>query len=220
MIPLFSTEGPTSITCPPVGVVMVPWLATLPAMPLPAKRMRPERKSSLDRPSDEATRPATSIRAPAPKTMPFGLMSATRPLDCSVPRICEGSTPVTRLSTLESALCCTKRVVSPAPMEKDCQLMMAPGVLVTVRVDPCLAIDAWPLTTDAPVGFPHAGAWKAHATANATAETRNRDGPVECRMVLISTPWLIAAAAIPQRRPVISLSVRRRELNALAQCVT
>ena len=53
-----------------------------------------------------------------------------------MPRIWEGSPPVTRLRTWLWALCCTKRVVSFVLMEKPFQLMMVPGVLVTVSVLP------------------------------------------------------------------------------------
>ena len=50
-----------------------------------------------------------------------------------------GLLAMTRLSTAELADCWAKRVISLAPMEKFCQLMMVPGVLVTVRVLPLVA---------------------------------------------------------------------------------
>jgi hypothetical protein len=62
--------------------------------------------------------------------MPFGLIRKTLPFDCSAPRIFVGSWPMTRFSTALSLLCWMKRAISPAPMLKLCQLMMAPGVFV------------------------------------------------------------------------------------------
>ena len=80
-------------------------------------------------------------------------MRNTRPFDVSVPRITDGSEPSTRLRTEEFELCWMKRVISPVPIEKPCQLMTAPGLLVMLRVLPCCAIDTWPLTTCGPTGF-------------------------------------------------------------------
>ena len=65
----------------------------------------------------------------------------------------EGSTPTTRLSTELAADCWIKRVTSLCEIEKPCQLMMAPGVLVIVSRLPCWLKSALPLTTAAPVGF-------------------------------------------------------------------
>src|SRR5688572_24344672 len=94
----------------------------------------PARKSAFDRLSELATRPATSTRAPAPNRTPFGLIRNTRPFDCNVPRITEGSItpadPVTRFSTALEFDCWMKRVISLAPIEKDCQLMIALGEFV------------------------------------------------------------------------------------------
>ena len=130
--PWLSTAEPISMTRPPGAAVMLPWLMTGAANARSAaKRMRPARKSSLVIFSVEATSPATSTRALAPKNMPFGLMRKTRPFDCRVPRMTDGSTPVTRLSTVLAADCWMKRVVSAAPIENCCQLMIAPGVLMT-----------------------------------------------------------------------------------------
>jgi len=85
--------------------------------------------------------------------MPFGLMMNTRPLDCRLPRIWLGLPPVTRLSTVLAALCWTKRVNSPVLIEKLFQLMIAPGLLVTVRVLPLRANVADPLTTVGATGL-------------------------------------------------------------------
>ena len=43
---------------------------------------------------------------------------------------------MTRLRTLEAALCWMKHVVSLAPIEKPCQLIIAPGLLVTFSDPP------------------------------------------------------------------------------------
>ena len=94
-----------------------------------------------------------SIVDPAPKTMPLGLISNTWPFDCSVPRITEGFPPTTRFSTALDADCCRKRVISLAPMEKPCQLMIEPGEFVICSRLPLLVNDTWPLMTAAPLGF-------------------------------------------------------------------
>ena len=70
------------------------------------------------------------MRAPCPNRMPLGLIRKTRPFEVSVPRMTEGSGPMTRLRTLDAALCWMKLVVSLAPIENPRQLMMAPGLLV------------------------------------------------------------------------------------------
>ncbi len=107
MTPLgpFSTFGATRYTWPPSTVLILPRLVSLPSLPVPSKRLRPERKSASDMRSVEAAKPATSIIAPWPKTMPFGLTRNTRPLDRSLPRICVGSCPTTRFSTALAAFC-------------------------------------------------------------------------------------------------------------------
>jgi hypothetical protein len=90
----------------------------------------PARKSAFERLRVDATSPATSICAPAPKRMPLGLMRNTRPFDCRAPRIEEGFCAMTRFNTALEADCWRKRVISLAPIEKLCQLMMALGELV------------------------------------------------------------------------------------------
>ncbi len=117
---------------------MLPWFSTLPASALGAKLKRPARKSWLLRLSVEATSPATSMRAPGPIRMPLGLTRKTRPFEVSAPRMTERSGPMTRLRTLEAALCWMNRVVSLAPIENPCQLMIAPGLLVMLSDRPTL----------------------------------------------------------------------------------
>ena len=67
------------------------------------------------------------------------------------------SAPTTRLSTALDADCCWKRVISFAPIEKPCQLMIVPGVLVTFSVRASgVAKDAEPLTTCGRAGLAEA----------------------------------------------------------------
>ena len=81
----------------------------------------------------------------------------TRPLDKSWPWILEISAPTTRFSTALEDDCWTKRVSSFAPMEKPCQLTMALGVFVILRLPvPRPLICTLPCTTCGPVGFGHA----------------------------------------------------------------
>ena len=64
----------------------------------------------------------------------------------------------TRLSTVLEAAVWAKCVVSPAWMENFCQLMMAPGLLVTVRTLPAWLKLVAPLTTVGFSGLDRAGA--------------------------------------------------------------
>src|SRR5688572_8899996 len=134
MIPLLATLDPIRYTCPPDAALIAPWFTTDPAPGTSVKRSRPARKSAFDRSSDETTSPATSTCEPAPNTIPLGLIRKTRPFDCKTPRITEGSivppAPTTRFNTALEADCCRKRVISLAPMENDCQLMIEFGELV------------------------------------------------------------------------------------------
>ncbi|MGH8661161.1 MAG: hypothetical protein ACREUB_05290 [Burkholderiales bacterium] len=59
----------------------------------------------------------------------------------------------TRLSTALADDCWMKRVVSLAPIENCCQLMIELGLLVTVSRLPERANETWPLTTTGPTGF-------------------------------------------------------------------
>ena len=169
---------------PPSGVVIAPWLMIVPSLtPGPSPEGRgeleevklslPARKSSLDRLSVEATSPATSMRAPCPTRMPDGLMRKTLPFDVSVPSSCEGSAPMTRLSTELAADCWMKLVVSFWLMLKPCQLMMALGLLVMVRVLPSWLIAAVPWTISAPIGLAWAWMLKQRVTARANGLIRN-----------------------------------------------
>ena len=97
--PEFSIFGATSNTSPPRALRMLPALL-MPAAPgVSVKRSRLAKKSSLDKRKVLATNPATSTCEPGPNTMPLGLTKNTRPLDCSAPKMRDGSTPTTRLNT-------------------------------------------------------------------------------------------------------------------------
>ncbi len=161
----------------------MPWLITEPAPGAEVKFRRPERKSAFDRFRLEATRPAVSITEPAPKTMPFGLIRKTRPLDCSVPRIEDGFCVVTRLRTAEEPDCWTNLVISPAPIEKLCQLMIALGELVTWSRLPACRNAALPLTTVGTVGLAYAESEKQAATARASGLTAE-----PCRLLCVGAP--------------------------------
>ena len=101
-----------------------------------------------------ATSPATSTRAPAPKSTPFGFSSQTWPLLVRLPKIADGSLPTTRLSTLLAAPACWKCTPWAAPMEKLCQFRIAPALFFTVICVPWVATLAWPCTTCRPEGRP------------------------------------------------------------------
>src|SRR5258706_8967036 len=103
---------------------------------------------------------------------PFGFTRNTRPFDHSVPRITDGSCPTMRFRTALEVLCCWKRVASPAPIEKPCQLMIELGVLVTVRVLPTVLNDALPETTAGPVGLARPSVAKQEATRAHKSFTR------------------------------------------------
>ena len=136
---------------------MVPALVSLPSAPEPWKRMRPLMKSASLMLSVEAAKPATSITAPWPKAMPEGLIRKTRPLELSWPRISEGFWPTTRFSTPLAACCWMKRVISSFWIENCCQLMIAPGVFVTVSVLPLTEKLTPPAAIEAPEGLANAG---------------------------------------------------------------
>ena len=150
---------------------MVPWLTTLAAPVVSVKRRWPARKSEFDKFSVEATSPATSTVEPAPNSTPFGLIRKTRPFDCSVPNMTDGSAPTTRLSTELAADCWMKRVISFVPIENPRQLIIALGEFVIDSRLPCWLILALPETTDAPVGLASA---KSVAKHDATAATITR----------------------------------------------
>src|SRR5262245_7850326 len=151
---------------------MVPALVSLPSLPLPEKRMRPLMKSASLMLSVEAAKPATSMIAPWPNAMPDGLMRNTRPFEVSWPRISDGFCPTTRLSTTLAECCWMKRVISSRAIENCAQLMIAPGVLVIVRILPSTEKVTPPAALEAPDGLAKAEgaeAGKAALTATASA---------------------------------------------------
>ena len=103
-LPVLLTPLPSNTICPPKLLLSAPSLRTVPASPASAlKRYRPARKSLSFRRSVLVTRLLTSMRASRPKSTPLGLSSQTWPLLDRLPRMAEGSLPVTRLSTLLAA---------------------------------------------------------------------------------------------------------------------
>ena len=87
-----------------------------------------------------------------------------------------GSVPVTRLRTLEAALCWTKRTAEFWPMLKLCQLRMAFGLFVTVMPLPTVAILALPNATLAPAGSCACENADAKAVTKAAHSVRPRIG--------------------------------------------
>ncbi len=124
-----------------------PALRTAPACAFVANRKRPAKKSSSLMPSEEATKPAVSIRAPGPIAIPLGLSRNTRPFDDRRPSKLDGSLPSTRFNTVAAAFGCAKCTDSLAPTEKPRQLIMAPALLVTSKCAPCVAKCAVPAAT-------------------------------------------------------------------------
>jgi hypothetical protein len=72
-----------------------------------------------------------------------------------------------------------KRVISFAPIENDCQLMIELGELVIESRLPAWLIVTWPLTTAAPVGFASAAPLAKHE-ATATAMAAGLSEKVDC----------------------------------------
>src|SRR6185436_13474155 len=96
-------------------------------------------------------KPAVSMNAPAPTTMPCGFTRNTRPFDWSVPRMLDGLAATTRFKTALAEDCWTNFVSSPGAIENDCQFSMVPGVLVTVTVFPDAETVAEPAAIWGPV---------------------------------------------------------------------
>ena len=79
-----------------------------------------------------------------------------------------------RFNTAEACDCWMKRVISLAPIEKLCQLMIELGLLVICSRLPFWRTETWPLTTVGAVGFASAVlAAKQDATARETSLGRN-----------------------------------------------
>ena len=103
MVPELRTPGATSAAKPPLVAVIRPRL-TIDASGRPGmlKFIRPAMKSSFLMSLVVARKPAVLITALGPNRMPSRLMTKTRPLAVSVPRISDGpSPPVTRLSAID-----------------------------------------------------------------------------------------------------------------------
>ncbi len=211
MSPCWTMSGLTSVTSPlPPSMRPAAWMEP----PSPAKARRPARKSASLMESVEARKPWVSTRLPAPKITPFGLTRNTLPLLVSDPRSADGSRPVTRFSTTLAALFCWKRVVSPAPIENDPQLMMAPGVLVTVSCLPAVENVAPPLTTTGAAGFAWTADDQASAMPRASAAGRKPAAPRRPagrpgRWPPPLSAWLRAHSGTGTSRPVACWITRR-----------
>src|SRR6478736_2369476 len=108
--------------------------------------------------SVDATRPPTFTVAPLPNSIPFVFTRNTLPLAESLPRIAEGSDPITRFKATEALPGCLNCTASPAAMPKPCQLMMAlllPCVMVVCV--PLVLMAAEPAATTPPTGPACAG---------------------------------------------------------------
>ena len=129
-----------------------PWFSTVPP-PGPEKLYRPAMKLASVMFRVEATRPPTFTCELAPNRMPFGLTRKTLPLAFRLPRMLEGSDPVTRFSATELLFGWAKRTVSPWAMLKLCQFSTAFWLdWVTVSALPPLETLAAPAATEPPVG--------------------------------------------------------------------
>ena len=128
--------------------------------------------------SVEATRPPTFTLAPAPNNTPFGLTRKTLPLADKLPKIADGSLPVTRLSATDCAFGWLNTTRPFAPIENDCQLMttFCEFCCTFIWPVPGRVTLALPCTTLGALGSvcakTRAGA-KASATANAEGRRRN-----------------------------------------------
>ncbi len=130
--------------------------------------------------SVEATSPPTLTCEPAPNSTPFGLTRKTLPFAFRLPRICEASGPVTRLSATEFRSGWTKVTVLPAAISKLCQLSAADLlVCVTVSAFAPVAIVAAPTVTEPPVGSgcACAFAWPAKPIDAAKPSSARRTTP-------------------------------------------
>ena len=171
--------GPTRATVPP-GARMLPSMRSRPVAPSAGLScQRPSAPAVALTDSVVASRPPTSTCAPAPKTMPRGLLRNTRPLACSWPRISDGSAPVTRLNRMDCGLGCSTCTRSPAAMWKLRQSKPARSVVWRICSVPgaVWASCAWPWVGVAPSGRAHAAGAVASSSAQAAARHTGRSAP-------------------------------------------
>jgi len=162
IVPSLLILGATKTTSPPLLAEIKPWFRISAAFCKSANRILPLMKSWLEILRVDAINPAVLTIEFLPKTIPFGLTRKTLPLELSCPRMRDGSCPTMRLRMALLAPCWINRVISPWLMPNCCQLTMAPGVLVILRVwlfgwlnetEPCTTVAppglaCEPLTTD------------------------------------------------------------------------
>ena len=157
IVPVLRTPGATSAANPPSRAVMMPSFTTeAPAWPASIVSAPPRMKlataGSPIRPA-LATTPATSTRAEGPNQMPLGLAMTTRPFEVIVPKIFDGSVPMTRLTAIDAASGWLKDRRWSAVTEKLFQSITVRCVaVVTVMSCPAVCIVAVPATTCPLVG--------------------------------------------------------------------
>ena len=198
MVPAFSTLLPSRATKPPV---IFPWLTTAPAVPSLKNEYFPFMKSLSLMLRLEATRPPTLTLAPGANSTPEGLTRKTRPLAFSEPKMLEGLFPKTRLKRLDWLLGWEILTVSPLPMPKEFQLMIAwfDPWFIFICVAEGEAMTACPAATCPPVGKASAPLAAIISEVITAAATVIGEGPPLPLMV---------SAAITQRSLAL-LQIRR-----------
>ena len=175
MTPWLLTLRPISATCPPSAAVIVPRLTTDPA-PASVNAYRLARKFSSERFIVEATSPPTFTEDPAPNRIPLGLSRNTLPLELRLPRITDGSAPITRFSATDELPGCTNRTDSPPPMLKPCQLITTLDVdWVIVVAGPLVVIVATPERTT-PSSGPACAVLAMHRSSDTHSVLRAKRG--------------------------------------------
>ena len=100
-----------------------------------------------------ATSPPTLTDAPLPNRTPLALTRNTLPFAVRLPRITDGSGPVTRFNATEPLPGCRNCTDSPEPMLKPSQLMIRLAVdWVIVVTVPVLEMSPTPEITTPPTG--------------------------------------------------------------------
>ncbi len=151
-----ATCGAISTTSPLLAMILPLTVKPPPPRPSAPNSMRPASASASVIRSVEAVNPLVSTTAPAPTAIPAGLTSTSLPLDDSVPKICEGLLPRTRLIEVLVVEGWSNRMYVPGAMPSVAQLMtdwLVPRpfcVLMTCEAPRWISV-AWPCTTSMPV---------------------------------------------------------------------
>ncbi len=207
MTPEFATPGATSAASPWSLTEMCPSFTTVAAWLADgmSKMSRPAMKFALVMSAGVATREFTSTTLPFRNRMPAPLTIAMPPLAMRWPAMSEGSPPNTRLRMKAPEFGWMNCVVSPAPMLKLCQLMMARSdcsTTVTVLGDGVVIV-ALPAATVPPAGLASAGPAKRAASPRAAAAQPCRQywraHPTGCRLAAFTS-----FASTSARQPLVS----------------